>query len=112
MKISLPCNGCGRSVDVSKQRYLELTKAGKFPTCRECVRLSRYQLPAQSCERPGGGETAEAARETEIASAVGLIYVEGTGRRRHDLAPLANGRVRRVTARHSGDGVAGADGSE
>jgi len=82
------CIVCGETYRVSRQR----AASGKRYVCRKnnCHRYHR--------ERRGAGENAEAARTTQgvvIDWVAGSRYELGVGQKRHDLAPLATGGVRR-----------------
>ena len=93
---ALPCGICGCEVKITAKRYLELVAAEREPIHRECRRIARY-----ACERSGQHEIMDAARVTEsyvVRGFAGMRYVLGSGKRAHNLAPLANGCVRRVAA--------------
>lgn len=84
------CVVCGDTYHVTRRRY----ESGKAYVCRKngCHRFH--------CERGGASETPAAARKTEsiaVMGVAGMRYKLGRGKRRHDLAPLANGRVKRDT---------------
>lgn len=91
----IPCAVCGEPVVVGPQRYLAFVRDEVATACRRngCYRYYR--------ERRGGGENTGTARTTQVIAVPGVegcLYELGRGLRRHDLAPLANGKVKRVAA--------------
>lgn len=92
----IDCAICGQPVSLGRRRFLELSRAGSKPICRRngCVRYAARQIS----ERQDGDETPGAAREpqvVEIRGVTGMVLVKGAGKRGHQRAPLATGRVRR-----------------
>lgn len=86
----LVCVVCGDTYRVTAKR----AASGKEYVCRTngCHRVHR--------ERRGAVENTGTARVSQVpivAGVAGLRFVPGRGKRRHDLAPLANGRIRRDT---------------
>lgn len=84
------CEACGDVYHVTARR----AATAKPYVCRTngCHRVS--------FERPGDEEMPGTARGTKVpivSGVAGVRFEAGRGKRRHDLAPLANGRVRRST---------------
>ena len=97
---SLPCGICGTAVMLSRERFLLLVKSDRKPLCRinGCCRYNGFSICALNASGEVVFDDAWTARVPEGREGIdveSLVYQAGTGKRGHQAAPLANGRVKR-----------------
>ena len=100
MAYEIDCRLCGEAVRVSRRRYVALIDSGESPVCRKngCYRYEQRGAAG----KPGAARKSQQAVPTHVA---GKVFVAGRGRRGHQHAPLANGRVRLIATKSYGDGL-------
>lgn len=89
----LPCEVCGKSVRLSRKRFLQMVKSDQLPICEQCRRFVR----------PGTARVSELPSEQEFPK-LGLARKVGRGANRQGA--LASMSLARCGERTYGDGVA------
>ena len=86
-RLMLDCDICGEPVYLSRDRYVELVRAGERPRCRK-----------NGCERLCGAKNAGTARTTELLDVIDVPLVRVSwprGKRGNSNGALAKFRVSR-----------------
>jgi len=103
-KPSLPCGGCGQPVYLTGKRYKQLIAERRYPIGRACgcasikEHLTLLPFVEPLSESPDDAETPEAARSSDSVELTHLrtaVFEPGKGKRGHQHAPLANGKIKR-----------------